>query len=382
MLKLLKWLLEPVARRIFSLQVNLGLVRHCVDAPDMTQVNEAAKSSSDIAKEALAWFKGEAARTQGQRDTAAATQQQVADAQLTAMKGQNDLAKQYTDYETGTVLPLKQRIVADAQTYDTPDRQQAAADTATADVRSATTRAMEAGSRNLARMGYDPAVNLDKMAASSALAEAGAATRARQTVENTGRAMRMDAAGMQSSATTAATTGANAGGVAVGAAGAANGTASSGAGLMGQGFGIGLQGHSQAGNLYGQSAQLGMQADMANLSTFGSLAGAGIAKFSDERMKDGTGKPLSGRKARMAIEALPVDEAWTYKAGSPGDDGGQPHDGPMAADVRRTMGDRAAPRTRMGDTVDLLSIQGNLLAAVADISRDVRRLKTRMGAAS
>lgn len=349
----------------------------CADAPNTKGMNQAAKDSAALGKEAFAWFSGEMARTQDQRDATTALQNEVATQQRDLMAKQNDLSGAYVDYEKGTVLPLKQQIVDEAKAYDTPGRQEAAADAATADVRAATNRGVASSSRTLARMGYTPSINATKMAQQAAVAEAGAATNARRTVENTGRAMRMDAAGMQSSATTAATAGANAGQVAAGASGQALGSATSGADLMRQGFGLGMQGAGQAGSIYGQQANIQANSGGLDLGGLGKLGegAAALWKVSDERLKDNTGKPLSGAKARMAIERMPVDEDWTYERGSVADDGGAPHDGPMAKDVQRLMGDRAAPGGKM---VDMITIQGNLISAVGDISKEVRALTARM----
>lgn len=380
MTKILLWMLAPLDRWLWRFMVRTGGVLQCVDSPDTSGMNQAAADSAQLGRDAFAWFTAEAARTQGQRDASTQLQQDVGKAQLEAMNTQTALGKEYADYNRETFRPLEKSIVEEAQNFDTPGRQQAAADAATADVRAATGRAVESSGRTMARMGYTPTINATKMAQSAALAEAAAATGARRNVEATGRAMRMDAAslgrGLPSAQATAISTGTNAGGAAVGAAGAANSTAASAAGLMGQGFGLGMQGAGQAGSLYGQSANLGMQADMANSKTLGALAGGAFGMYSDESMKDGTGKPLSGRSARMAIENMPVDEGWTYKAGSPADDGGQPHNGPMRSDVVKQMGAEAAPGPH---TIDPVTVQGNLIAAVGDISKEVKKLSARMG---
>lgn len=355
----------------------------CVDAPDTSGMDKMAESSAELGRESLDWFKAEAARTQGQRDTAAANADLIAKANLETMASQNALAKDYDEYNKTTFRPLEQGIVADAQGYDTADRRQAAADSATADVRGALGRATGSTMRTAARMGYTPTMNADRLALGAAMAEAGAATNARRTVESTGRALKMDAAslgrGLPSAQATAIQTGIGAGQGSL-QAGQAGSSASMGAAqLMGQGFSSGLQGYGQAGGLYGQSAQMHQKADMFNASVIGDVAGTAAGMFmkppgipSDENIKTGTGKVLQGKKARMRMEKTQVDEGWKYDPAKGGPADGQTHDGPMAQEVRRTMGERAAPG---GKQIDVATMLGNLVAAVGDISKDVRQLQ-------
>ena len=78
------------------------------------------------------------------------------------------------------------------------------------------------------------------------------------------------------------------------------------------------------------------------------------------------------------VDAVPVDEGWEYdpEKGGP-DDGGVPHDGPMAADVQRVMGDDVAPGGRM---IDLVSMNGKTMGAVQELSKRVKRIEARMAA--
>lgn len=355
----------------------------CVDAPDTSGMDRAAQASAELGRESLEWFKAEAARTQGQRDQAAANADLIAKENLATMQTQNALAKDYDTYNKTTFRPLEQGIVADAQAYDTADRRQSAADAATADVRNSLNRATGSTMRTAARMGYTPTMSADRLALGSALAEAGAATNARRMVESTGRAMKMDAASLgrnlPSAQATAIQTGIGAGQGSLQAGQAATGASEGAARLMGQGFGAGLQGYGQSGSLYGQSAGLKQQANMFNAGVIGDVVGTGAAMLmSDEGIKTGTGKVLPGKKARMRMEQTQVDEGWQYDAAKGGPDDGQKHDGPMAQEVRRTMGEAAAPG---GKRIDVATMLGNLVAAVGDISKDVRQLqRVRMAA--
>jgi hypothetical protein len=342
--------LEPLHRALFRWMCRSGYIMTCVDAPDTDGVNDAAKANAQVAADALDWFKGEAARTQGQRDTSTQIQQDVARGQLSSMQQQQALAQDYADYNKGTYRPLEQRIVADSQSYDTPGRQEAAASQATADVRAASNRAVGSTARTLMRMGFDPSTNATKMAQQNALAEAGAATNARRNVEATGRAMRMDAAslgrGLPSAQATAIQTGTSAGGAAAGAAGAAANTQMGNAALMGQGFGTALQGYGTSGNLYARGAELNAGSAATNaglMNGLGQMGGMMFAKYmnSSKRVKTrmSYGGPKSDHEALDAIVDV-KNRRWKYDAGV--EDGGE-HIGPYAEEAQAAMGDRVAP---------------------------------------
>lgn len=358
--------LEILHDALFRWMVRQGFILCCSDAPDTRGINDAAQANAEIAQQALDWFTAEAERTQGQRDASAATQNAVAQAQLEAMQTQTGLARDYADYNRNTFRPLEERIVREANEYDSTTRREAAADAATADVRAATNRAMGAQSRNLARMGYSMGgVNATKQAQMAALAEAGAATNARRTVESTGRAMRADAAnmgrGLASAQATAMQVGTAAGNSAVGAAGAANGTAASGAGLMGQGFSTAIGGNQSAGNLYGQVAQLQGGSNLGGMmaGVGGIMQGVG-AIWSSKKLKR-RGARMSDEAALEANNRLNT-EVWDYKDGVA--DGGT-HGGPYAEDVQRELGDEVAPGGRMIDTAQMGQVHGRAIAALS-----------------
>lgn len=363
----------------------------CSDAPDMTQMNEAAKMSAELGNKSFDWFTKEYEATRGQRDASTALGNQVANAQLEGMSFATDQAKEAAARSKAVFQPLQDKIVADAADFDTPGRRSQAAGEARADVEQSFGAAQQGLSRALgrsgARMGSGRSMALMQDAAlDKAKAVAGATTNAVKGVEAQGYARKMDAAGLGmgvlGNQATQQQIASSTGGAAVGATSAANALSQSGAGLMSQGFNTALQGQGQAGSLYGQSANITAQNSGLDLGGLAALGQAGVSAytaFSDERMKGGTGKPLSGKKARARMESMPVDEGWAYKTGSAADDGGQPHDGPMAADVGRAI-PGARMSTPQGDKIDMVSIQGNLIAAVGDLSKDVKRLKARMGA--
>ena len=65
--------------------------------------------------------------------------------------------------------------------------------------------------------------------------------------------------------------------------------------------------------------------------------------------------------------------SWRYKDGQ--GDGGA-HVGPMAQNVRKTMGETAAPD---GKQIDLISMNGISMAAIAALDKKVGRLERRVG---
>ena len=363
----------------------------CGGSPDMSGVNEAAKMSAELGEKAFDWFTNEYEATQGQRDASTALSNQVATAQLDGMTFATDQAKQAAERSKTIFQPLQNQIVADAGNFDTPGRRSQAAGEARADVEKSFGSAQQGLARTLARSGVRMGSGrsmalLNDAALEKARVVSGATTKAVKDVEAQGYARKMDAAGLGmgvlGSQATQQQIASSTGGAAVSATTAANALSQSGAGLMQQGFGTALQGYGQSGSLYGQAAQIEAQSgglDLGGLAALGQAGASMYKAFSDERMKDNTGKPLSGKKARARMESMAVDEGWTYKHGSAADDGGQPHDGPMADDVGRAI-PGARMRTAQGDKIDMVSIQGNLIAAVSDLSKDVKRLTARMGA--
>ncbi len=99
----------------------------------------------------------------------------------------------------------------------------------------------------------------------------------------------------------------------------------------------------------------------------GAAIGRGIA--SDKKIKKDV-KAHSSEISLSAVRKIPV-KSWKYKPGSVADDGGQPHVGPMAQDVRASLGDAVAPG---GKTIDVVNMNGHTLAAVQALDKKVTRL--------
>jgi hypothetical protein len=370
--------------------------------------NAATQAASDSAAEAAALGREELDFTKQQyadakpyREQAAKTAEEVSRAQLASM-GQNDaLAKEYADYNRTTFRPLEQGIVADAEAYDTPQKRQAAADSAMADVNAGFSATGAARQRQLAASGVNPgsARAMAVMAGQDvdqAKALAGAAFGARKGVETQGFARKMDAAslgrGLASNQATSAGVALNAGNSAVNNSMQGVNAVNAGVGAMQAGYGGARQGAQVAGSLYQQNARLysdqaaasnqalGMLGNAAGQwagSTAGSQAIAGW--ISDVNVKEDI-EAADDEEALEEVTSTPVSK-WRYspakmaERGLPMDDG-QEHTGPMAQDVNATMGEEAAPG---GKKLDLVTLNGKTMLAIQALDKKVNKLSAMVG---
>lgn len=348
----------------------------CSDAPDMSGANRAAEANADISKEALDFYKQVYAEQAPERAKAAALNDKVATAQLASMEQNDAISKDYFDYQKGTFRPVEMGIVADAQAYDTPARRDAEAAQSIADVGMQVELAKQAQARSLQRRGVNPGsakfVGMSNdMAMAEAAAKAGAAAGARDKVETTGFARKMDAAslgrGLASNQATSAGISLNAGNSAVGNAGQTLQQSNQSTQLMGQGFNTAIQGNASAGQLYTNIANVENTARGQDLALLGSAMGASAMAYKSDMTKKKNVKPLTDEQALAAVEKTPVS-TWQYKDGE--GDGGK-HTGPMAQHVQKNMGDDAAPG---GTQIDPITMNGITMASVAALSRKVDKL--------
>ena len=358
----------------------------CSDAPDTSGMNRAAEANAAIAQQALDWYRQTYAQQAPDRAAAAQRANQVADAQVDAMTTATAQAKDLDTYNKTTFRPLEQKIVADAQTFDTPVRRIQAAAEAAADVDASTAATRQATDMALARSGIAPgsarAMMVQEDTAGNAVkARAGAMTTAVRNIEQQGYARQVDAANLGRNIASAQATqqqiATNAGAAGVSAGTAALGATQSGNTTLQQGFQTAISGNTAAGNLYGQAAQIDAQSNSGLMSGIAGLAGAagslGWKPFSDERMKKGTGRMADTAKALQQVEDTTVEEGWQYDpaAGGP-DDGGKKHIGPMRKTVAKAMGKDAVAGEHQ---IDLVNMNGRMLAAVQELSKRVKALE-------
>lgn len=356
--------------------------------PDTSGMNAAAVQNANISADTLAWYKEKDARDRPMQEKLANKAYEVADQQLASSKANDALAADYANYNKTTFRPLEQGIVADAAGYDTPEKRQAAADAAIADTNIAFSGVNEANARRLAANGIDPgstrAMSVQAgQGVDQAVANAGAAYKARKGVESVGHAMKMDAASLgrnlPSAQATAAQTAIQAGNSSVNNSGAPISAANQSAQTYGQGMNTAINANQSAGNLYGQVAGIQNQATSNNNAIYGALgnaAGAYYGAASDENLKTDI-EPVNPDTALKEIVSTPVSN-WKYDPSKmaregipiPADATGK-NTGPMAQQVQKTMGDEVAPG---GKEINLISMNGKAMAAIQSLDKKINRL--------
>jgi hypothetical protein len=171
--------------------------------------------------------------------------QQVGQSQIDAMNLQMDYAKRDRERYEKTFLPMQDRMIAEANAYDTPERREAEASRATVDIQRAAEAARANSDSRLRSMGLDPsqlrsATLLDTQNVATAAQQAAAANQARTSVEDRGRALRADAVNMGMGLPSQATQGfAGAGAAGQGALGAGQAGQAAQLGAISGGAGVG-----------------------------------------------------------------------------------------------------------------------------------------------
>ncbi|MES2415081.1 MAG: tail fiber domain-containing protein [Pseudomonadota bacterium] len=360
----------------------------CSSAPavDNSGQNAAALQQAGLSAEQLAWSKEIYAETADDRAYATEQAKKISEAALESMQVQTNLAKDYDSYNKEVFRPLEKGIVADAVGYDTAERRDQMAGQAIADVDSQAVAARDTMAREAMARGVDPssgnfAASQGAFGVREAAAKAAAGNTARTQVETIGAARKMDAAnlgrGLASSQATSAGLALTAGNSSGAAAQQPLAAAQSGAQILNSGAAGAQQGLAGAAQTYGQIADSQAKANAAQTGIWGALGqvgGAAITKWSDKTMKEDI-EPVDGEAALEAVNATPVSN-WAYKAGSKGDDGGATHTGPMAQDVKKNMGEKAAPK---GKKIDLVSLNGITMAALQGLTKRVDQIAAAAG---
>lgn len=385
MRKFLIWFLEPLNRWALAFAVKHGLILFCSDAPDTSMQQQAALQMSQLSAEQLAWAKEIYAASAPDRAAATERANTVSDAQLASMATQDAMSKDYADYQKNTFRPLETGIVADAAAYDTPQRREQMAGQAISDVGTQAAMARESIAREAMARGVDPssgnfAASQGVMGVRTGAAKAAAGNAARTQVETIGAAKKMDAAslgrGLASNQATSAGLALTAGNNSTANAMVPLQATGAGAQLMQQGYAGAQNGLGNAASTYGAAANAGKTDDSGMWSTIGTVAGTALMAFSDKDMKENI-KPVDPAQALAQVEATPVKN-FNYQAGTPGaaDAGTETTTGPMAQDVKKTMGPKVAPK---GKKIDLIAMNGITMAAVQGLSKKVDRIAAAAG---
>lgn len=343
------------------------------DAPDYTPVANATKESSEVMRDL------------GQQQIDFAKQQyadakpvlsDIANAELDIMRQTQQQGQDYYDYMKGTFRPAEESLVSDVMDYNSDAKKEQLATQAAADIEKATAVQRGAEERNLMSMGVNP--NSGKFAATSgqrglqtALARAGASTRARQQAEDIGYAKKLDVVGIGRNLPGASTAAYN---TATGAGNSAAGNTVAAGNQYASNFNAGVNtiGQGLNANLTGQTALLNAQIannDNSGLwSGIGGIAqGIGYAWPSSKKLKNKLGEVDSEAVSRE-MEDMPVDE-WEYKDGTyeyMGDS--KRHVGMYAEDMEKLgAGD--------GKTIDVINAIGINSAALKGLGKRLSKLE-------
>ena len=396
--------------------------------PDYTQMAAASDHAADVAKEL---GEDQLKQNKEQYDNNMAVAAPVVKAQTDLMNTQNAQSNDYYNYMQQYSRPDEQALYYDAMGFNpdeiaqvealrsqetqgaTPDatgttatpqtnalvaklaasagvrQQQEAADTAIADSRKGTTDTTNQAIRQGIRYGF----SADKLAAATAgmdtqqaQAQAAAASAARTTASNTNFQKKMDVdslyRNLPGASQAAAGLSVNAGNAAVANT---NGTSQQYMTGINQGNSTILTGTGQ--QVSGLGSLVNAQTSYANsinsqqsggdgfMNVLGQLGGAAITKWSDKNVKENI-KPTDDDEALEAVNKTPV-KTWNYDQGKLANGDTKTHIGPMAQDVKKNMGDAAAPGGRM---IDLINMNGITMNAIKALDKKVSKLENAKGA--
>ena len=251
---------------------------------------EAAEIQAGLGREQLAFARE-------QYDRSAPQLEAVARQQMQAQSEQMDQARDYYNYQKDTFRPVERGLVADAQRFNTEAYRNQLASKASADAGLAFGQTQASNQRSMAAMGVNPnSGRFAGMQNASGLAlsanRANAMTNSRMQADQMGYARKLDAVGMGrglAGASSAAYGGASGAGSMAGqnAQSAGQnymGNMAIGAGTIGAGQGMQLQG---LGNALNANVNQYINTQDSTLGDIGAIAGAGVAMYkSDRRLKE------------------------------------------------------------------------------------------------
>lgn len=301
------------------------------------------------------------------------TEQQIAAQEDAGKWAREDRARFKSVFE-----PLQDKFIEKANNWDSAERQAQVAGEAKADVANAFAQQEQARQREMASMGVNPTSGRYDASAratdtAAALAGAGAQNNARNQLRKEAMALQGDAInlgqGLGTSAANSLGLSTSAGTNAVSNSVASQQPRTAAISQMGQGYQGAIQGYAGMGNTLNQMTSLNQSAyksDQAGLSSLASGIG-GIAglMWSDEDSKEDK-RPAKG--VLEALKEMPV-EAWRYKEGSEGDDGGEQHVGTYAQDFKKATG--------LGDgkSINVIDAIGVTMGAVKELAEKVDGLQ-------
>lgn len=223
----------------------------------------------------------------------------ISQAQMDVMRQQiriadqnEDRARTYFDYEQQTFRPAEERLVRDAEAFDTEERREQLARQGIADVASAYERQRQQAFDTLSRYGINPnsarfaAINA-QLSQGEAADRAGVATRSREQAEQLGFARRLDTTALgrnlATNSSTAFGVATTAGNSAVNSGNSAFDSAAAPGGMMGNAYGqfsnqMGNAGSSytNSGNIYARGYGIAAERASRASDAFSGLVGMGV----------------------------------------------------------------------------------------------------------
>ena len=357
-------------------------------------IGQAALKNSQVAQEALDWYKNtyETDLKPRQAATDALTSRVVNDQLDTSTINKQRGTAQW-DRFVSVFQPVEDQTVADSTNIDSAGELARASGEAAAGVQTQFDNAAGQRARSQAAMGINPnsgrAMAMDSEAQLGlAATKAGASNNARLVARDRGITLRAGVANfgrnMPNTAANAYGLSMNANQGATGANAVANAGALNNANFAGQRFNTAIQGNNSAGNImanqYGQQVSAynaQQQADAQSsagignmIGTVGAAAMPYLMSMSSKKIKENK-KPVDDGETLDKVKDLPV-ESWKYKKGV-ADEG--EHVGAYAEDVQKSFGDKAAPG---GKAIDMISMHGITLSAVKGLSKQVEKLENKV----
>lgn len=229
------------------------------------QIGQAAIMQAQTGQDWLNFSKEQFAISNKRQEKVDELNDQIQNEQLTAMRDSGAQSRAQWERYNEKYKPVEDRLIDDANNWDSAERQEVVAAEAKGDVMSSAAAAQQQNQRQMASMGVDPRsgryAGIEKSAdLSTALAAAGAQNSARSQVRMQGAAMREGVANMGRGATSTAAQqlglGLQAGNSAMGNQLGVEGNFRANQQIMNQGFQGAMQGYSgQANTLMGQQGQ-------------------------------------------------------------------------------------------------------------------------------
>ena len=236
----------------------------CSDAPDTSGMNAAAQANADIAREALAFYKGiYASDIRPAQEKQQALADRLVDDYLDTSATQKQFAADQNAYYKETFQPVERQMVRDTMEYDSDANVKRVSGEAAANVNQQFSNARGQSARLAGRYGLASTAFSGPQGASEraqALGAAGAATGAANAVRDKGIALRAGASNFGRNMPNTASNfyaGSNASNsAAFGTGQTAMNSIGQNAAIVGQGFNTAISGNNSAGSLYGQVAQI------------------------------------------------------------------------------------------------------------------------------